>query len=614
MNFHFIGANKNLKPSSKSTSLLLRRSFKVDKKGKKYLLKVIGLGSAIYYINSKKITDNVLLTSVSDYSKTLYFDAFDITNLIEDGINVLAIELGNGFYNESIKTVWNINKAHWRNEKCLGLILECDGKIILESDEEFKSSYSPFLIYNELRAGEVVDFRHFIHFERNDFDDSNWLCASYLDSQRTLKILKNKLTPVKEFEKYTPIKKIIGKTTIVFDFGINISGYIECVFNEKSGQKITFRHSEDINGNELELHGLDCYQKGEPFQEDQVIANGEKCVFKPKFTYHGFRYVEVKGITNLNEFKIQAIRVHQDLKQIKAFPTFSDPIKTKLFNAGINSILSNCFYSFTDCPTREKLNWLNDMQASLTVIMEYFDVKDLLKKIMRDIIDTQRQDGNIAGIAPSPDWGYEYGPLCGFAIVDIPKLYFVKYKDKSLFSEYKEEIYRYYNYLLHHSDFMLGDWTGNTNHIDTPVEFVTNAYMYLFDQILMNIYKDKTCEIDLHKREEFLLNTPSKGQTIPSFLIVNNLGDEKTNAKRLLESIEGSDSRLNAGMFGVQYIFEALNKINRKDLIDKMVLNEKAPSYRVWIEEGATSLYENFSKTHSLSMNHHMFSIVIKYL
>lgn len=614
MKFQFIGANKDLKPNSGSTSLLLRRSFNVTKKGNKYLLKVIGLGTAIYYLNEKRITDSVLLTPVSDYQKTLYFDTFDVTNLIEEGINILAIELGNGFYNESLNTVWNFNKAHWRDEKCLGLILERDGETILESDESFKTLYSPFVIYNELRGGETVDFRKLINFESKVFNDSNWLKASYIKNQKTARIFENKLTPIKEFGTYPPVRKIISKNGVIFDFGVNISGYVECIFNEKAGNVITFKHAEDINKNELELHGLDCYQKGEPFQLDQIISGGVKGVFKPKFTYHGFRYVEVSGVTNFDDFEIHAIKIHQDLKHIKEFPIFKDEIKTKIFNAGINSILSNSFYSFTDCPTREKLNWLNDMQASLPVIMEYFDVKDLLKKVMQDIVDTQRDDGNIAGIAPSPDWGYEYGPLCGFAIVDIPKLFLDIYKDDSLFKEYKKEIYMYYDYLINHFDFILGDWTGNTNHPDTPTEFVINSYIYLFNKTLIDVYKDTSLENDLLKRKGLLLNTPIKGQTIPSFLIVNDIGDKALNVKRLLEAIKENKNHLNAGMFGVQFIYEALQHINRKDLIDKIVLNKKAPSFRLWIEEGATSLYENFNKTHTLSMNHHMFSNVIKYL
>ena len=614
MNFKFIGANKALKPNSNSTSLLLRRTFNIDKKGKSYLLHVIGLGIAIYHLNNKKITENVLLTPITDYSKTLLFDTYDVTSLIQEGKNVLAIELGNGFYNESLKTVWNIDKAQWRGEKCLSLILECDGNVVLESDESFKCLYSPALLYNELRAGEVVDFRNVLDFGNVGFDDSNFLNASYLEKQLNAKLLNNTLPPIKEFKKYAPIKKISSKNGIIFDFGVNISGYIECVFNERSGKKITFKHAEDIKDNELELHGLDCYQNGEPFQQDVVVANGHKCTYKPKFTYHGFRYVEVSGISNFNDFEIFAISVHEDIKQIKDFPVFKDEIKSKLFNDGINSILSNAFYGFTDCPTREKLFWLNDLQASLPFIMEYFDVKELLKKIMQDIVDAQKEDGNVAGIAPSPNWGYEFGPVCGFAIAKIPYLFYKKYKDISLLVAYKNQIYKYYEFLKNNDDFVLGDWTGNTNHKNTSKYFIKNAYLYLLDQILIEVFDDIGKKEDLLDRKEKLLSVELKGQTIPSFLIVNKLGNIKDNEKCLLKDIAQNDYHLDAGMFGVQYIYEALSILNRKDIIDKIVLNKKAPSFRSWIEEGATSLYENFDETHSLSMNHHMFSNVIKYL
>ena len=107
MNKRFISINPNIKSPFKSTSLLLRRSFNIKDINHKFYLEAIGLGIAVYYLNGQRITDSVLNTTNSDYSKTLYLDRFDITNLIRKGRNVIAIELGNGFYNESLETYLN---------------------------------------------------------------------------------------------------------------------------------------------------------------------------------------------------------------------------------------------------------------------------------------------------------------------------------------------------------------------------------------------------------------------------------------------------------------------------------------------------------------------------
>ena len=225
MNNKFIGISENINPPFKSTSLLLRRSFNIRNINRKFILKAIGLGIAVYYLNGQRITDSVLLTTNSDYSKTLYLDKFDVTNLVRKGKNVLAIELGNGFYNESLKTVWNIEKAHWRGPKCLFLNLFADDRTILKSDCRFKVRYSPFVTYNELRAGECVDQREHIEFYSSKFDDSSWDNAVYIDNPPKGKLVDNLCPPIKEFESLKPIKVTKSKNGYIFDFGKNISGY-----------------------------------------------------------------------------------------------------------------------------------------------------------------------------------------------------------------------------------------------------------------------------------------------------------------------------------------------------------------------------------------------------
>ena len=148
MNNRFIGIDSTIKSPFKSTSLLLRRTFNIRNTNHKFYLEVIGLGIGIYYLNGQRVTDSVLCTPNSDYSKTLYLERYDVTKLIRKGKNVIAIELGNGFYNESLETVWKINEAHWRGEKCLLLKLKADNKVIVHSDEKFKVLYSPYMTYN----------------------------------------------------------------------------------------------------------------------------------------------------------------------------------------------------------------------------------------------------------------------------------------------------------------------------------------------------------------------------------------------------------------------------------------------------------------------------------
>ena len=616
MNKRFISINPNIKSPFKSTSLLLRRPFNINDINHKFYLEAIGLGVAVYYLNGQRITDSVLNTTNSDYSKTLFLDRFDVTNLIRKGRNVIAIELGNGFYNESLETVWKINHAHWRGEKCLYLKIKADHHSLIKSDERFKVTYSPYMAYNELRAGECFDQRKFVEFYLPDYDDSNWDNAVFIEKEPTGKIKENLCPLIKEFAHLSPINIIKSNKGYIFDFGRNISGYITAKINAPIDRQIIFKHAEDISNNELELHGLNCYQKDEPFQTDICISNGQPFIYKPRFTYHGFRYVEVIGIDSEKDISIEAIFVHQDIKYLRPQKTLNEMYQ-KIFDAGINSILSNIYYGFTDCPTREKLNWLNDLSATLPVILKYFDAKELLAKVYQDIIDSQDSSGNVPGIAPSPDWGYEHGPVCNNLLITLPYEFYKQYHDRSLFDNNISHIKKYYRFIkknLNSNYFVLGDWTGATNHPKTPIKFILETYMYIFDKILYEMTNSQIYLKDLMIREKHLLSYKIEGQTIPSVLLCLGIGNSGVILNALIKDIEINDYHFDMGMFGFQYLFKALSENKRDDIIHKIVCNEKAPSFKLWIDNGATTLYETFGETWSLSMNHHMFSCVILYL
>lgn len=617
MNKKFIGISGSVTPPYKSTSLLLRRTFYVRDINHSFNLESIGLGIAVYYINGKRITDDILVTTHSDYSKTLYINKYDVTSFIKKGKNVIAVELGNGFYNESLETVWKINHAQWRGDKCLYLKLKADDRVIVRSDEKFKVMYSPFTTYNELRGGECFDKRKLIPFESLSFNDTNWDNAIFVENPPKGKIRDNICPPIREFERFKPLSVTKSKNGCIFAFSKNISGYVEAKISNEANHEITFRYAEDINKDgELELHGLDCYQKGEPFQIDKCTGDGSTFIFKPKFTYHGFKYVEVSGVEDIKNISLEAIFTHGDIKPLNNFPKL-DGIKQKLFDAGINSLLSNTYYGFTDCPTREKLNWLNDLFASLPIVLKYFDSEKILRKVYQDILDSQNKDGNVPGVAPSSTWGYEYGPICGGMIIILPYILCKYFNDVSLFSEHIPQMKKYYRFVkknLNSDYFILGDWAGSYNHPKTPYKFVFETCMYVFDKILYEMTNEEMFKKDQNLREKHMISYKIDGQSIPSVLLVLGLGNKEENLKALVKNIESSGYHMDLGVFGFQYLFKALADNNRFDLIDKIVCNENAPSFKAWVDEGATTFYETFGDTWSLSMNHHMFCNFIQYL
>ena len=397
MEKQFIKA-KNYKEDgvSYAPSVCFRKKFALKKSGR-YTLSVCALGFGYVTVNGEKVAEDLFLAPVSDYRKTLWVNEFDVTKLLKDGENEIFVEVGNGFFNEGIETVWGHYKAAWRGEPTLCLSLANDGKDVVKTGEDWEAALSTKTVFNELRSGEYFDARGGeLHFEN----------AVQNQTPPTGEFRLCDCEPILEAERILPTDISKSKDGWIFDFGKNISGYAELCACEEAGRELTLKYAEEIDETgELQINGLNVFQKA-PFQTDKVICNGEKLVWKPKFTYHGFRFVEVIGLQNPpTEEMLTAIFIKQALERRGEF-TCSDETLNKIYAAGIAATESNLFYSLTDCPTREKLGWTNDAQASLEQFLFNFGGEKLLKKWIVDICDTVNADGDLAGVAPSPDWGY----------------------------------------------------------------------------------------------------------------------------------------------------------------------------------------------------------------
>lgn len=612
----FIELNGRKEELFYSPSVLFRKKFNLTALPEKVTMRVCGLGLGVYYINGQKITDDVFLTPVADYRKTLWYTEYDVTRLLKEGENTVCAEVGNGFYNENFKSGWHHDEAKWRSAPCLWLQLFCD-EVILQTDESWRAKASEATFYNQLRSGEYYDSRKTENWTENNYDDSEWASASFAKKQPQGKLVKCECEPMREYERCAPVNITENDNGYLFDFGVNISGYAQLNICADEGTEITLAYAEEVDEKgDLKLNGCGCYYPDVPFQTDKFICSGQRTVWKPQFTYHGFRYVEVRGLTEKPDKNLlTAIFTHQALAQTSTF-TCSDETLNKIWSAGIRSTLSNTFYSLTDCPTREKLGWTNDAQASLEQFLFNFEGEKLLEKWLIDICDTMNADGDLSGVAPSPDWGYGHGPVCNGIIFTLPYLLY-KYCGNYSAVEYAlPYMTRYYEYLKAHlGESSLGDWTGYRFYA-TPIDFIEKTYLYMFASIFVELEKDYAleCEKWQNDLERYIENGRCvvDEQCAISALIVLGIGDEKTLGAQLVENVEKADRHMKTGMFGAQFLYKALEKIGRTDLAYCAITNPSEPSFRVWIEQGATTLWESFdTDAHTLSKNHHMFSNVL---
>ena len=228
---------------------LFRRKFAVNGKQKCASIRVCGLGYAYYYLNGKPISKDLFTAPFSNYEKTLWYNEYDVSDLLVEGENVLAVCCGNGWYNEGISTVWEFHKAQWRDFPKFILELSVDDQTYLVSDEEWKYSLNSPVIYNQLRDGEYFDSRLYDEkWKEVAYDDALWRPVK-IDSCAPKGVFRKcTCEPIREIERIQPVAVVrANEDRTIFDFGVNISGYAELRVKQKPGDVITIRYTEEIN-------------------------------------------------------------------------------------------------------------------------------------------------------------------------------------------------------------------------------------------------------------------------------------------------------------------------------------------------------------------------------
>ncbi len=572
---------------------------------------------------------------------------YDVTDFLHAGENIIAVWCGNGWYNEDFPSSWDYDKAQWRDvPKCI-LKLEVDGKTALVSDNTWKCQPESAIYFNGLRAGEYFDARKYdADWILADYDDSTWRTAISDDTPPTGIFRQCRCEPIREAQVY-PCTKIIqtGKEKFVYAFPHNMSGYIRLHARGKAGQVLTIRYAEQLKeDHSRELNDMARHYPATEFMTDRFICSGTEMTWSPKFTYHGFQYIEIEGIEASDEITVEAVFVHQDIRHRTEFEC-SDGFLNQLFQAGVISTYSNLFYQITDCPTREKLGWTNDAQASAEQILTNFQAEHLMEKWLQDIRDAMAEDGALPGIIPTAGWGYHWGngPVSDGVLFEIP---YRIYLHTGNIHPLVESIPWFDRYLKHLDSrrsedgfvrFGLPDWAcPNNEPIYVPVELINAVLEYRFCEIAALAVKlaqenrfpcNEATENYLQKADSLknrIMNTYLTGdgvctvhhQTAAALMIYYGMYKNLEPLKQqLAQLVEEADFHHFCGMFGLRRLFEALNRCGLQEYAYKVITAKGFPGYRSWFDLGATSLWEywNYEKQED-SKNHHMYSDVLSWM
>lgn len=612
---------------------IFKKTFTIEKVPEKAELIAVALGLGYVYLNGEPITEDVFNTPVGNYLKTLWYHTYEVSRLLREGENEIAVIVGNGWYNESLNTPWNFHNAEWRGAPKLALALDMDGERLYSDETWVVSRDASPVVFNQLRSGETYDCRKGESFRL--FGSDGYLPVKISENMPEAALKECLCQPIREFESYTPVatfKNAKGK--VVYDFGQNLSGYLELTLQGKRDEVITLRHAErvfeDGTLDHREMDGFPFHQ-GHDFQTNRVILSGGVDSPVVRFTYHGFRFVEIEGECEI--IKIKSVFVHQAVDKISEF-NCSNELLNKISRCGDYSVWSNMFYNLTDCPTREKLGWTNDALASAEQILMNYDSLPLFEKWLCDLFDEEREDGNLPSIVPNGAWNVMSctGPLCTGFVFKFPwRLY-----EASGNADYVKAAYPL---MCRHLDWMyakrdsdgligygLGDWNGGDDEKFrfNPTKFVDTALIIEFADLtvksaeLCGEKNERAQEIydSLYNRffevfydsraDRSIINT----QTAVAMMIYNKKGGATEGlADQLRKAVAYCDYHHECGMVGLQYLVPVLDDIGASDLMYKILTAKGYPSYSLWMEDGATTLYEMWNT--KKSANHHMNSSAV---
>lgn len=608
---------------------IFRRTFYITD-FRKATLNYCALGFGHVWLNGERIDNHVFGTDESAYHKTLWYNTADITAGLRKGKNVIAVLCGNGFFNEIFRTSWDFDKARWRDNPKLILSLDIDGETVLASDGSWKCFTCGPIVYNQIRGGEIYDARLDGDYFGLSYDDSSWQYAKEDDNPPGGVFRQSFIPPVIEAGIYTALDITdCGDGRYVYDFGTNMSGYVRLGVCQRAGDEIVIRYGEDFDGvNIVSPHAATHYPESE-YQTDRFICSGKPKIWSPSFSYHGFRYIEVTGLDAPSPDAVRAVFIHQDIAQTGHFRC-SDERLNRLFDIGIQACLSNFVCKVTDCPTREKLGWANDLQASAEQMLMNFDIAAYFRKHITDITDCMKDDGMMPGIVPTDVWGYTWGhgPVSEGLLFELCyQLYIYTGDSSELIGNIPYFLRSLDNFRSHEDEsgfcaYGLTDWAPPVSS-DIPVQFLNGALYINFlriTRLAASLAGDDALvsrmerEAEVYRRRFIGTYIREDGScvydsmTAPAMVIYYGLyeGPLGPLAGQLKRAVEAKAFHHDCGMVGLRRLYYALNKCGLEEYALRIITADGFPGYTDWLDRGATTLWETWDG--GASHNHHMYS------
>jgi alpha-L-rhamnosidase len=609
-----------------------RREISAPKKIKKATVYIAGLGLYELYVNGKKIGDQVLAPSPTDYSKTVHYNTFDVTEALKKGKNTIGTVLGNGRF---FTMRQNYKPQKWHNFGFPKMIFQLeiqyeDGSSeIVGSDKTWKvTADGPIRTDNEYDGEEYDGTKELTGWDNNDYDDSKWLKVQLVKAP-TGSLVAQMNPNMKVMDRVKPIGlKQLAKGKYILDMGQNMAGWLKMNVRGPKGTVIILKYAESLKANgELYTANL----RDAKVTDVYTLKGGEVETWSPRFVFHGFRYVEIDGypgVPKLDDFVGEVI--YDDMKTTGSLETSNDIINQVHRNA-YWGIRSNYKGMPIDCPQRnERQPWLGDRTTGAYGESFIFDNSKLYSKWLDDIADAQTAEGSIPDVAPNFWYYYKDNMTWPGAYLTIADMLYRQYGDNKPIYKHYASMKKWIGYMkskyLTSSYIMTkdsyGDWcvppespelihSKDSNRITDP-KLLATAYYYYLLQVMKGFavisghnadvqeYEDEAIKVKTAFNKTFY-NT-SKGEYSNNTVTANLLPlafniTPKEESERVFRNITDkivvqNNSHISTGVVGTQWIMRCLTYFNRADLAYKLASNTTYPSWGYMVKNGATTIWE----------------------
>jgi alpha-L-rhamnosidase len=639
---------------------LFRKTFTVKKAVRTARLHIVGLGLYEASVNGESL-NWTLAPLWTPFGRRVLYDSYDVAPALVTGENVLAVELGNGWYNPLPLRMWgrfNLRDALSVGRPCLIARLDLayeDGTAeSVVSDASWRTAEGPVL-RNSLYLGEVYDARREpAGWRQAGFDDSGWREARQAGGPAGA--LQPRRAPAIAVRDGGPASLVreLSPGVCVADMGRNFAGQICVQLGEgEAGERITFRYGEllrpDGRVNPMTavcgqikragMGGAGAPDLAEPC-DVFIRRGGGPEVFRPRFTWHGFRYVQIEGLKRPPAAAdVLALPLCSEVADASAFAC-SSALLNRVHEVCRDTFSSNLMGVQSDCPARERFGYGADIAATTEAFIFNFDMRAFYAKTLQDFADEAAGDGWFTETAPyvgiaDRGFGGRSGPI-GWT-VGVP----VMMRDLYRYYGDRGPIERHYAACARYVDLVRGkcpglivpQCIGDHEALEkAPGELTATAHFHQWARLVSQFAAILGKREDARKygalaeeiKKAFQKKFVSGGrvgqgrQGEQAFGLYHRLVPEADRAAALeilRRDVEAHGVALTTGLFGTQYLLEVFSTEGLEELAGRLVERREFPGWGYMLDQGATTLWETWKASdNTYSQNHPMFGSVEAWL